>query len=785
VIRTAYDARLTIYGSGSKGGSFARSVSKHQYYHQNSETTQMRNILLLTILITLFACERSELYDDITLDEFILEDGFRIELVAAEPLLDSPMDMAWDDEGRIWVAEMPGYMRDLEGTDEYRPDGRIVILEDTDGNGQMDQRTVFLDSLVLPRSLALVYGGLLYVETPSLYWVSIEGDKPGRRELVDSNYVRGGNIEHQPNGLLYNLDHWIYSAKSQHRYQRKNGKWVKEATAFRGQWGITHDDQGRLYYNDNSNTLFGDHVPPNVLHRNPYQKVQNAYQQNICPDRRVYPVQATAVNRGYQDGVLDPESQKLQHFTSACGPLIYRGSQFPEAYYGNAFVCGPEVNLIKRAELRNEGGKVVGSQAYAGREFLISRDETFRPINLYNGPDGAMYVLDLRKGVIQHRAYMTRYLRDKIVNKGLQDITGLGRIYRITHSAKSAEAVDLPGDDVTAWTDLLDHPDAWVRERAMRWVTDHGEQDISSQLGSELLTIPTLNGLGTLQSDQLVQLTQTADPDILAQALFFAERLDSEQITTLLPSPDNLTEGLLRPASAYAAGVLMRKSGSIPDGWLRVLDDAPLLQEAFISGLDGAETLLLPLLPEGSPFAQKLENTLANRELDMVQAPQVQDAPVVDSRDRAARLYALHCGSCHGPDGKGFPSMAPPLYQSEYIAGDPKVMTLISLQGMKGPITVRGQTYEFAAPMPGYKDNPQLTDKDLADILSFIRNGFGTDPSTVSVDLVKDMRKQVQDWAEPFTEEELRRSEVGDRKSEVGDRPSLLRPVGLRRAYRK
>ena len=270
------------------------------------------------------------------------------------------------------------------------------------------------------------------------------------------------------------------------------------------------------------------------------------------------------------------------------------------------------------------------------------------------------------------------------------------------------------------------------------------------------MTIPTLNGLSALQSDQLVQLSKQGDPEIQAQALFFAERLEARQIATLLPSPDKLGEGLIRPAAAFAAGVLLRQSGTIPDGWLEVLVDAPLLQEAFISGLDGAETKLLPLLPEGSPFAQKLENTLANRELNMVQAPQVQDAPVVDSRDRAAQLYALHCGSCHGPDGTGLPNMAPPLYQSEYIAGDPKIMTLISLQGMKGPITVQGQTYDFAAPMPGYKDNPQLSDQDLADVLSFIRNGFGTDPSTVSVELVKEMRKRVEDRAEPFTEEELR-----------------------------
>src|SRR5690606_20107051 len=107
------------------------------------------------------------------------------------------------------------------------------------GDGTADTRTVFLDSLVLPRALAIVGNGLLVAEPPRLWFVEINHDKPGRKTLVDSLYTEGGNVEHQPNGLLRSMDNWIYSAKSSKRYRFENGRWKKEDTHFRGQWGIT------------------------------------------------------------------------------------------------------------------------------------------------------------------------------------------------------------------------------------------------------------------------------------------------------------------------------------------------------------------------------------------------------------------------------------------------------------------------------------------------------------------------------------------------------------------
>jgi hypothetical protein len=143
-------------------------------------------------------------------------------------------------------------------------------LEDLDKDGVVDNSKVFLDKLVLPRAMALVYGGLLYVDGPKLWFVEIKNDKPGKKMLVDPIYAEGGNVEHASNGLMMNIDNWIYNADYNFRYRLQNGKWLKEPTSRRGQWGITKDNFGRLYYNNNSTQLQSDFVLPNRIIKNKY-----------------------------------------------------------------------------------------------------------------------------------------------------------------------------------------------------------------------------------------------------------------------------------------------------------------------------------------------------------------------------------------------------------------------------------------------------------------------------------------------------------------------------------
>src|SRR5690606_1476115 len=160
-------------------------------------------------------------------------------------------------------------------------------------------------SLVLPRALCLIENGLLVAEPPNLWFVEINGDKPGRRSLVDKDYAVGGNVEHQPNGLLRGLDNWIYNAKSDKRYRKKGDNWLIEHTHFRGQYGITQDNYGRLMYNHNSANVLGDYFPAGLEVFNKNQRGVKGYSVAIVSDNRVYPSRpTTGVNRGYMEGIL-------------------------------------------------------------------------------------------------------------------------------------------------------------------------------------------------------------------------------------------------------------------------------------------------------------------------------------------------------------------------------------------------------------------------------------------------------------------------------------------------
>ena len=217
---------------------------------------------------------------------FEVGEGFKLELVAAEPQVSEPVALAFDGNGRMWVCEMTTYMLDINGTGEEVPKGNIVILEDSDEDGKVDKRTVFLNDVILPRAIAVVKGGIIYADHTKLYFSEVlKGDKVGIREVIDPIYAKGGSLEHKPNGFIYGIDNWYYSAKTSRRHKlimlseeapkksiiiHKNKYWqlVVGRTEFRGQWGITVNDYGKLFHNHNSITLKADFLMPNTFMRN-------------------------------------------------------------------------------------------------------------------------------------------------------------------------------------------------------------------------------------------------------------------------------------------------------------------------------------------------------------------------------------------------------------------------------------------------------------------------------------------------------------------------------------
>lgn len=567
-----------------------------------------------------------------SLKSFQIEEGFEIQLVAAEPLIEDPVCMAWDDRGRLWVCEMRGYMPDKDATGEQDPTGRIVILEDEDGDGTMDTSKVFLDKIILPRAIAFAKNGLLYADTKQLYFVRINaGDRPGAKIPVDRTYSGESNVEHQANGLLYGLDNWYYNAKSTRRYKQIGARFrTDKDSEFRGQWGITQDDDGRILTNRNSVLIEYELLPPSVTKRNPNFKMKPSLLK-VSP--KVWPAHATpGVNRGYKPSVLDHEGTwKLKSATAACGPVIYRGTQFPAEYYNNVFVPEPAGNLVKRITLdTNEDGKPTAKHAYDGREFLTSTDERNRFVNAYTGPDGALYLVDMYRGLIQHKTYITDYLRRQIAARDLEKPLGMGRIYRVVHkdSPIDTKPVNLSEMTSSELVALLGHENAWQRHNAQRLLVQRNDRNAVPALNAMASTsenpqarihaLWTLEGMRKLEPAILLAAGATDDLRVRAQVLRLAEAYEGESeakqfVALMMRYSEDAPNWAIDMQLALSAGVLASiDTPQAYDVLLSVIDRRSgdkLFLSAIVTGLRGKEAVMLARV-QGGPIKNMLGSAL-------------------------------------------------------------------------------------------------------------------------------------------------------------------------------
>lgn len=714
------------------------------------------SILTLSIFIVGFKIIAFE-EPKISLENYKIEDGFELSVIASESFFKAPVSMDFDNKGRMWVVEMIGYMPNLEGIGEEEPNGRISILEDLDKDGVIDHSKTFLDKLVLPRALAHVYGGLLYTDGPKLWFVEIKNDKPGKKTLVDPIYAEGGNVEHTSNGLMMNIDNWIYNANYNFRYQLKNGKWLKEPTTYRGQWGITKDNFGRLYYNNNSVQLQGDYVLPNKAIRNKYFKPTASEGQKLT-NNKVYPIHATSVNRGYQKGVLDARGY-LTEVTASCGPLIYRGGAFPQSYNQNAFVCVPEANLIKRNTLSFNNLQTLANQAVEGKEFLASTDEGFRPVNLFNGPDGAMYIVDMHRGIIQHKAYISQYLAEQLAGKKLDTLQNAGRILKVVSKTNKLNPVpDLSKATAKDLVALLSHPNGWLRDRSQQILITKNDKTITKDLialtkntndfATAIHALYVLDGLNTLTFGMLSDvINQSKQPEIIAHALGLSERFASVQnaakmksIGTQLLTQNNEVIDLYL---AFSLNNWLKFDNTLLPILAQIekkYADKRVFQEAVVSSLEGKEEQYLSTQNPSTLLKSNLTLAINNRQKKEPNPIFVKEKNAVDNRTKGLQLFRSICATCHGADGKGIQDLAPPLKGSEYIDGSMKRLAAIILHGLSGPITVNGKLYQLNNEMPGLVNNKDISDEDIADIIRYTQNALAKEGKNISASDVKKLR---------------------------------------------
>ncbi len=693
-----------------------------------------------------------------SLSDYQIEEGFELSLTASEPFLKAPVSIDFDNKGRIWVVEMIGYMPNLEGIGEDEQNGRISILEDLNKDGKIDKSKVFLDKLVLPRGLAHVYGGLLYVDGPKLWFVEIKNDKPGKKNLVDPVYAEGGNVEHSSNGLMMSIDNWIYNSNYNFRYQLKNGKWLKEPTSYRGQWGITKDNFGRLYSNNNSTQLKGDYVLPNKAIKNKYFKPLIAENQTIASNR-VFPIHETSVNRGYQKGVLD-ERGYLINVTAACGPLVYRGGAFPAEFNQNAFTCIPEVNVIKRNILNFNNTETTAKQAIEAKEFIASTDEGFRPVNLFNGPDGAIYVVDMHRGIIQHKAYISQYLTEQLGLKKLDTLQNAGRILKITNKAGKLNVVpDMSKATSKELVKFLSHKNGWIRDRAQQLLIQKKDLSVVKELNNltknsnEVFTaihaLYVLEGLNSLSFISLNDIVNNSkQPEAIAHVLGLLERYATTQnVTKMKTLASQLLTQNNEVIDLYLAMSLSSWLKISEAGFLPIISEIDkkyatkrIFQEGMLSSLEGKEEKYLNTMNPSAGLTSNLKVAVNNHKNNELNSIFVKETNVLDSRTKGLQLFRSTCAPCHGADGKGIQDLAPPLKGSEYIDGSMKRLAAIILHGISGPIHVSGKLYQLNNDMPGLISNTNISDQDIADIIKFTQNAFAKVGKGISADDVKKLR---------------------------------------------
>ena len=576
----------------------------------------------------------------------LADPALEIELVAAEPEVTSPVAIAWDEDGRLYVAEMIDYPVAPAA-------GRIRRLEDRDGDGRYEHATVFTDGLPFPNGVLPCFGGVLVTAAPDIWFLG-DQDGDGKADLK-SVVLTGfgeGNTQLRVNGLSFGMDNMIYAANGRSNGQVRSpivppAKAVSislrdlrfrlatragapeamtvEAVAGFSQFGLAHDDRGNRFPSWNTIPLRHVVFEQQTLDRNPYLAETTCVASilDTADGGRIFsisPAQAR-FNR-----------ESVAYFNASCGPMIERGGLLPEAYHGNAFVCEPLSNVVHRRVIEPDGVTFVARRVEKGREFLASSDPSFRPVNLATGPDGALYIVDMYRELVEHPQFVPEPARGTVEFRRWHD---RGRIWRVrprSGAASSGPGPRLGHADTRQLVDLLGQRNGWWRMTAQRLLAerqDHAAvpaligllKDKTNPLARlhALWTLAVLNGLdAAVLNDVVVDPHAALREHALRVAAVIEpnapERLISTAVLVKLASDSAIR---VRLQVALALGNRCSKEPAALDALAKIAAtdaDDPWMRLAILSGLAESSLAFIPLcdrIPSASGRAQLLSQAAA------------------------------------------------------------------------------------------------------------------------------------------------------------------------------
>lgn len=514
------------------------------------------------------------------LKTFRLPPGFRIELAAAEPEVVDPVAFAFDERGRLFVVEMGDYPLSREAR------GKVKLLEDRDDDGRFERATVFADGLHFPHGVMPWRGGILVTCAPDiLYFADRDGD--GRAEVRQVLLTGFAQVNPQlrVNAPTYGIDNWIYAAYPRFGAGRRFpefsdfGKPIRfpghpevppvdlfskgmdlrfkpdrlqiEPVSGNSEFGLAFDAGGQRFPSWNDKHVQHAVIENRYLARNPYLPVGSAVQlaSDHGDSAEVYPITENPILRDIRTPSV---MGQLGHFTSACGQSIYTGDRLPPSYLGAYFIAEPVHNLVHCDRLTPAGATFRAGRMLEKTEFLASTDSWFMPVFTATGPDGALYVADFYRKIVEH----PEWIREDLTNEQKLFYAGSdrGRIYRIVH--QESRPRPLPSMQNAEAAQLVKHlgdPNGWRRITAQRLLVERGDRSVVSELQQmatsaaaaegRMHALWTLEGLGSLKPGLVLQALDDASPAVRRQALRLAEEhltdaRVSAKLSRLIDDPD-------------------------------------------------------------------------------------------------------------------------------------------------------------------------------------------------------------------------------------------------------
>jgi len=664
---------------------------------------------------------------------FVLRPGYSIAPILTEPQIKEPAAIQFDGNGRMYVLELRSYMQDIDAVGELLPTSRISRWEDKDNDGIYEDGVIFLDSLVFPRFVVpFGPGTILSMESNEdevyKYTDTNNDGKADKKELFATGLGRSGNVEHQTSFLTWAMDNWMYSTYNSKRIRWTPDGVIQEPTGNPyGQWGVTQDNYGQVWFQDGAGGVPRNFNFP-IVYGN--YDIDEQFQEDF---RLPFSLVRLA---DFEPGMRETKPDgSLNNVTGAAGNDVFRGNRLPKELVNQYFYGEPVGRIVRQVYSdKNEGITSIQNQYLdIESEFIQSTDPFFRPTDIATAPDGTLYIVDMYRGIIQEGNWTQdgSYLRTKILQYQMDDVIENGRIWRVTYEGMSRDKnkPKMFAESAAELVKHLEHPNGWWRDKAQQLLILRQDHSVAADLEkmaknstNELARIHalwTLEGLGLLKKDLVLEFLKDQSATIRIQGLRASETLYKYGEKSLEKSYQEMT------LDTEASVVIQALQSAYV---LKITGFEEMLKKANKSNQTKGVQLVTTQLLENIAEAKKLAET------------QYSPAEFV-LYNQGKTIFDSYCATCHGVKGLGTPTgaiggqlIAPAFSGSPRVQGHPEYVVKTLLHGLTGAI--EGKEYEGVMIAMDSND-----DQYIAAIASYIRNEFGNSGSFISSDYVEKVRK--------------------------------------------